>query len=129
MRVEFDLARLVAFLVDFRQGTAAVAQIDSLVNRIVAKIVGIIAIIQSLERGIGTSIKYPNASILGIGDVQPVRCRNVKDALRFLESVYGLYSFTRLRIDHFYRVVAKRRNEQSLPFYIDGHVVDAALHL
>src|SRR5258707_6336793 len=64
MRVEFDLARLVDFLVDFRQGTAAVAHIDSLVNRIVAKIVGIIAVIQSLERGIRTSIKYPNASIL-----------------------------------------------------------------
>ncbi len=43
MGVELDLASLIAFLIDFRQGTAAIADIDSLVIRIVAKVVGIIA--------------------------------------------------------------------------------------
>src|SRR6266704_1760691 len=72
MGVEFDLATLIAFLIDLCQRTAVIAYIDSLVVRIVAKVVGIIAVIEGFQRGIRTSIKYSNASILGICDVQPI---------------------------------------------------------
>src|SRR6266705_4051093 len=93
MGVEFDLATLIAFLIDLCQRTAAIAYIDSLVVRIVAKVVGIIAVIEGFQRGIRTSIKYSNASILGICDVQPIDSRHVQDALRFL---YPPIVFTRL---------------------------------
>jgi len=66
MGIEFDLAGLIAFVIDFTQGATPVTDIDSLVNGIVAKVVGVIAVIKGLERGIRTAIKYPNASILCI---------------------------------------------------------------
>jgi len=43
--------------------------------------------------------------------------------------VNGLYSLACIRIDNFYGVVAERRNEQPLSFYVDGHVVDSTLHV
>jgi hypothetical protein len=52
MGIEFDLTGLIAFVIDFTQGAPPVTDIDSLVNRIVAKVVGVIALIKRLERGI-----------------------------------------------------------------------------
>src|SRR5205823_2633621 len=114
---------------DFRQRTAAIAYIDSLAVRIVAEIVGVIAVIKGFQRGIRTPIKYSNASILGICDVQPIDSRHVQDALGFLESADRLYPLAGLRIDNFYRVIAESGNEQTPAFYVRGQVVNPALHV
>src|SRR5437667_5257520 len=125
MGIEFDLASLIAFVIDFSQGTTPVADIDSLASGIVAKVVGVIAVSKGLESCVRTSIEYPNASILCIGHVQPIGSRHVKDALRLLQAANRLNSFARLNIDNFYCVVTERGNEQSLPLYVNGQVVNS----
>jgi len=125
MGIEFDLASLIAFVIDFSQGTTPVADIDSLASGIV----GVIAVSKGLESCVRTSIEYPNASILCIGHVQPIGSRHVKDALRLLQAANRLNSFARLNIDNFYCVVTERGNEQSLPLYVNGQVVNSLLHL
>src|SRR5467141_1640866 len=107
MGIELDLSSLVPFVVDLSQGTATISNINSLAARIVAKVVRVVAVIKGLESGVRTSIKYPNASILRIRNVQPISRRHIKDALRLLQSADRFYAFARLDIDNFYCVVAE----------------------
>ena len=116
MGIELDLSSLVPFVVDLSQGTATISNINSLAARIVAKVVGVIAEIEGLERGIRTSIKYPDASILRIRNVQPIASRHIKDALRFLQAADRLYSFAYLDIDNFHGVVTRAETKRRCPF-------------
>src|SRR6266498_463937 len=105
MGIKLDIARLIAVTVEFSQRATTVAYEDATASRIVPQIVRVIAIVQGLQRRIGTPIKYPNAAVFSIRNVQSIRRGHIKNTLGLLELADGLYSFSHLKVHNLQGVV------------------------
>src|SRR6266496_1060200 len=105
MGIKLCITGPIPITVEFSKRAATVAHEDAKANRIVAQIVCVIAIVQSLQRRIGTPIKYANAAVFSIRNVQSVRRGHIKNTLGLLELADGLYSFSRLKVDDLQCVV------------------------
>src|SRR5215813_9941558 len=120
MSIELGISDLVAFVINFAQSTAAVSDVDSFATCVVAQIVGIITVIQPVQRCIRTSIKDENTAIVAIRNINSVALSDVQDPLRLFELTDRLHSFARLQVNNFHCVVPECRNKKTLAFYIDG---------
>src|ERR1044071_3117858 len=129
MGVELYIADLVAFVINFAQSTAAVTDIDSFPTSVVADIVGVITVIQPLQRCVRASIEDSNTAIVAIGNINSVTVAHVQSALWLLKSADRFHSFARLHVDDFQCVVPECGNKETLAFYVDGKMIDSSLHL
>src|ERR1700674_6018296 len=69
-----------------------------------------------------------HGTVASIGNVEHVGRAHVGDTLRFFQTADGAKNLLRLQVDDADAVVAKLRDEQSLPTWVDGEVVDPAAH-
>src|ERR1041385_7512112 len=129
MGVELYIADLVAFVINFAQSTAAVTDIDSFPTSVVADIVGVITVIQPLQRCVRASIEDSNTAIVAIGNINSVTLGHVQSALWLLKAADRFHSFARLHVNDFQCVVPECGNKETLAFYVDGKMIDSSLHL
>src|SRR5262249_16783710 len=115
VRIKFGLSDLLPVRVQFTERTAPESDINPLARGIVAQVIGVVAILDSLEELQRRAVKYLYRAVLAAGYEQPILVRNVEHSLWPFEPRDCIRAFAGSEIDHLYRIVAKRRNEQALP--------------
>src|ERR1700687_808096 len=69
-----------------------------------------------------------HGTVASIGNVEHVGRARVGDTLPFFQPADGAQVLLLLQVDDADAVVAKLRDDQSLPTWVDGEVVDPAAH-
>ncbi len=130
MRIQHRLADVsLEIEIDYAQRAAAVADEHFLGARIETDVVRIAAQIVFMDLFKRMAVVNPHVPIGRIGDIQPVRLRPVENPLRLFQAANRVDHFPGCQVNDFHGVVAERRHKQSLAGNIDGHMVDAPIHV
>src|SRR5262245_25214058 len=129
MRTQLGFSDLLTFSVQFSQTTVRVSDIDLLMGGIVSQVIGVVSIIDGLEKLQRSAIKHLHCAVFGTRNKQTVFIRNKERTLRLSKARDCIRALASLQIDDLDGVIAKRRNKQPLTFDINRHVVDASLNV
>src|ERR1043165_8116881 len=130
MAVELNVAdALAARRVDDAERSGAVAHVDAAGRRVVAHVVRVVGEFDALDSFIKRRVENVAGAAFRVGDVELVRFGNKADALRLAQAGDRVDAVARLEVYDLDRVVAERRDEEPLPFEIDGEVIDPAFNV
>ena len=130
MRFEPDIRNLrQAAGINHRKRPLAIADQYPLVRGVHADIVGIVTEFEAANRRQILAPQYTHRAITGIRHQYAVRKRDIRNALRLAQASDPAQYLARRQIDHAQAIITELRNEQPLPFRIDGEMIDAAADL
>src|SRR4051794_30431816 len=101
MGVETYLSYLCPILIQHRQSTTPVPDVNVFGRGVETDIVRIIAKLDGFDCFVRTSIKQAQRAVISVGDVQSVHVRQIEHALRLMQTGNAVYAFSARDVDHF----------------------------
>src|SRR5215472_5721914 len=130
MRLETNIRDLrEAGGINNRERTLAIAHQHPLARGLHAHIVGIVTEFDAPDRGQVLGAQHAHRTVTGIRHKYAVGKRDIRNALRLVQTANPMEHLARRQIDDAQAVVAELRNEQPLPLRIEAEMIDAAAHL